>query len=130
MIHAPPKSTRTNTHVPYTTIFVSPAFGEKRRAPVRHDAEPACARRKAFWVLFRREKGLAGRRPVKVFVSIQCTRLDATCSPDREVHGERSNARSAEHTSELQSLMRLSYTVFCLIKTNTQPYRYKHKTKT
>src|SRR3546814_4542663 len=101
MIHAPPKSTRTNTHVPYTTIFVSPAFGEKRRAPVRHDAEPVCARRKAFWVLFRREKGLAGRRPVKVFVSIQCTRLDATCS------------RSEEHTSVLQSLKRTSYSFFC-----------------
>src|SRR3546814_12776814 len=53
-------------------------------------AEPACARRKAFSALFRPEKGLAGRRPVKASASIQCAPLGATHSPDRKVHGERS----------------------------------------
>src|SRR3546814_16757500 len=38
-------------------------------------AEPACARRKAFWVLFRREKGLAGRRPVNASASIERKRV-------------------------------------------------------
>src|SRR3546814_4061450 len=65
-------------------------------ARIRRDAQgigaagaaPTCARRKAFWVLFRREKDLAGRRPVKASASIQCTRIGATHGPDREVHGE------------------------------------------
>src|SRR3546814_9307752 len=46
--------------------------------------------------------------------------------PDRSPQWTRgaylAEARSAEHTSELQSLMRLSYAVFCLKKTNTRPY--------
>src|SRR3546814_7603175 len=62
-------------------------------------AEPACARRKAFSALFRPEKGLAGRRPVK-----------ASLYRSRQKH------RSEEHTSELQSIMRSSSAVFCLKK--------------
>jgi len=45
-----------------------PAFGEKRRAPVRQDAEPACVRRKRFWVLFAHKKYLAARRAVKALL--------------------------------------------------------------
>src|SRR3546814_8628465 len=39
----------------------------------------------------------------------------------------RMNRRSEEHTSELQSLMRISYAVFCLKKKNTQKQKTKHK---
>src|SRR3546814_2013019 len=40
---------------------------------------------------------------------------------DRQMQHERHRAKSEEHTSELQSLMRISYAVFCLKKTKTQP---------
>src|SRR3546814_7059321 len=70
MIRRPPRSTRTDTLFPYTTLFRS---GRRARSPARrqHDTRsprPRCAR------------------------------------------------RSEEHTSELQSLMRISYAVFCLKK--------------
>src|SRR3546814_2068787 len=48
-----------------------------------------------------------------------------------ELIGKLDRIRSEEHTSELQSLMRISYAVFCLKKKNTKIYRHtdKHKTK-
>src|SRR3546814_2081368 len=80
MIRRPPRSTRTDTLFPYTTLFRS---------------------RAAF-----RERG--GARS-----------LDAAGRPDpRREHRAlaRGPYRSEEHTSELQSLMRISYAVFCLKK--------------
>src|SRR3546814_10740186 len=46
----------------------------------------------------------------------------AACSHSRRPHG-----RSEEHTSELQSLMRISYAVFCLKKKKTQSQHTQHK---
>src|SRR3546814_16627743 len=71
MIRRPPRSTRTDTLFPYTTLFRSPAaiFGWRRNC-------------------------------------FTAARLSISCSP----------CRSEEHTSELQSLMRISYAVFCLKK--------------
>src|SRR3546814_18359018 len=79
MIRRPPRSTRTDTLFPYTTLFRSHAGARPRRPPRRlgpgrarvHEREPV-------------ERGELGR--------------------------------SEEHTSELQSLMRISYAVFCLKK--------------
>src|SRR3546814_3877299 len=48
-------------------------------------------------------------------------------APDHVVIG--SEARSEEHTSELQSLMRISYAVFCLKKKNNKKKKLKYKTK-
>src|SRR3546814_14109444 len=76
MIRRPPRSTRTDTLFPYTTLFRSPACAARRLAQVRPAARcPRNARR------------------------FPAARL-----------------RSEEHTSELQSLMRISYAVFCLKK--------------
>src|SRR3546814_4616284 len=75
MIRRPPRSTRTDTLFPYTTLFRS--------------ARRRCARRPS------------GRCPVR--------------SRARS-GGVRTRVRSEEHTSELQSLMRISYAVFCLKK--------------
>src|SRR3546814_6011707 len=75
MIRRPPRSTRTDTLFPYTTLFRSPPG----RAPAP-----------------------CGRRPRR---------------------RARQHCRSEEHTSELQSLMRISYAVFCLKK------KKKKKTK-
>src|SRR3546814_3991797 len=93
MIRRPPRSTRTDTLFPYTTLFRS----EGRSDSARADRD---ARRRA-----RRGAGAAGRR----------TR--------RRCAGEGLGFRSEEHTSELQSLMRISYAVFCLKKKN---YHNKH----
>src|SRR3546814_1494115 len=72
MIRRPPRSTRTDTLFPYTTLFRS------------------CRRRR----LYRRGLRRRARRSAR----------------------DRGGGRSEEHTSELQSLMRISYAVFCLHK--------------
>src|SRR3546814_1836473 len=94
MIRRPPRSTRTDTLFPYTTLFRS------RR------------RRIAGYSTGRR--GLPGRR-LQEFDLAQCS--SRTTRPGRLAHRL---GRSEEHTSELQSLMRTSYAVFCLKKKTTQ----------
>src|SRR3546814_5687554 len=81
MIRRPPRSTRTDTLFPYTTLFRSPRCGRGR-----------CRDRAGH-------RGHAARRRMR--------RSRARCR------------RSEEHTSELQSLMRISYAVFCLKKKKT-----------
>src|SRR3546814_8204360 len=85
MIRRPPRSTRTDTLFPYTTLFRSP------------DPPPPCRPRL-------RVPHFPGPRP-------------RTIPPVRR---EAPNQRSEEHTSELQSLMRISYAVFCLKKKKQQ----------
>src|SRR3546814_10467831 len=98
MIRRPPKSTRTDTLFPYTTLFRSQEGREHQqrrdqRAQRRHlgPRQPCIAR--------------AGQRPRR-------RRERQHMSRERESPTE----RSEEHTSELQSLMRISYAVFCLKK--------------
>src|SRR3546814_3120862 len=105
MIRRPPRSTRTDTLFPYTTLFRSDRQGLGTR-PVRLlldadlDAAQLCrpARTGA------RRDGVSRRagRP-------------SEDGPDGKGDGP-NPARSEEHTSELQSLMRNSYAVFCLKK--------------
>src|SRR3546814_9900657 len=79
MIRRPPRSTRTDTLFPYTTLFRSHmAFNGSTHVP------------EGEMIKLLERKGLA--------------------------FGADTNARSEEHTSELQSLMRTSYAVFCLKK--------------
>src|SRR3546814_2464939 len=93
MIRRPPRSTRTDTLFPYTTLFRS-------RLPdliivgdiARIDRRAGCAHRGAELVGERFDERL------EILARLQ---------------------RSEEHTSELQSLMRISYAVFCLKKKNT-----------
>src|SRR3546814_9958590 len=98
MIRRPPRSTRTDTLFPYTTLFRSVVAFELRRAksPV-----PAGEGRERHHFPF----GIAHVPLVEVF------RRDAGI--DRALY---EHLRSEEHTSELQSLMRTSYAVFCLKK--------------
>src|SRR3546814_8971654 len=100
MIRLPPRSTRTDTLFPYTTLF---------RSYCRHagllDRPPSISQRPAR---HRVAEGFAG--------------------PDLYDQGRDDAARhegavrSEEHTSELQSLMRISYAVFCLKKKRTTHY--------
>src|SRR3546814_5968536 len=78
MIRRPPRSTRTDTLFPYTTLFRSPLARRLRARLIDPDPAPRLA--------------VGGRAAAR---------------------GAR---RSEEHTSELQSLMRISYAVFCLKK--------------
>src|SRR3546814_6787102 len=97
MIRRPPRSTRTDTLFPYTTLF-------------------------------RSRDGLAPHRP--------CARqhIAGHIDPPRAAEGQgcalgrrhRPCGRSEEHTSELQSLMRISYAVFCLKKKTNNKKKNTH----
>src|SRR3546814_1292406 len=94
MIRRPPRSTRTDTLFPYTTLFrsiIALRGGDELMAAVF------------------RKCPMAAARDVK---------------DRRKGEDEREQQRSEEHTSELQSLMRISYAVFCLKKkkTNTKQH--------
>src|SRR3546814_3811391 len=94
MIRRPPRSTRTDTLVPYTTLFRSPIVAKTADAIVLE-------------VERLRSRSIASR-----YMSIT-----GKLRADVEKIGA-SVERSAEHTSELQSLMRISSAVFCLKKKN------------
>src|SRR3546814_9616326 len=111
MIRRPPRSTRTDTLFPYTTLFRSGCdVGEAEiGGQVDHLQAP---RQRGDDVL-----GSAVRQAAE-------HRVDAV--PIGVVHLH----RSEEHTSELQSLMRISYAVFCLKKnTNRQTQTREHNQK-
>src|SRR3546814_9720725 len=117
MIRRPPRSTRTDTLFPYTTLFRS------------------CWRRRA-----QRQAGLLTaaiqQHPARARSEPERTRpqrVEQTCQqpgcssslPNKQSKSH--HLRSEEHTSELQSLMRISYAVFCLkkkYKTTTTPYSH------
>src|SRR3546814_10805131 len=94
MIRRPPRSTRTDTLFPYTTLFRSydPLWAHARRLPRKMGT--ACRLSHGRTKLCGKTAG-AGKR-------------------------NRARHRSEEHTSELQSLMRISYAVFCLKQTKTE----------
>src|SRR3546814_8334576 len=96
MIRRPPRSTRTDTLFPYTTLFRSAHHAHLgRRDALPGDGESRHRREG-------RSAGRTRRRP----------RNRAAAQRQLEV----AQLRSEEHTSELQSLMRISYAVFCLKK--------------
>src|SRR3546814_7926940 len=95
MIRRPPRSTRTDTPFPYTTLFRS-----RRDDPNRADR---------LWPRRARVPRAADRRGRGARSG--CDRFIARRGDRARLAG-----RSEEHTSELQSLMRISYAVFCLKK--------------
>src|SRR3546814_6967062 len=99
MIRRPPRSTRTYTLFPYTTLFRSPHTAGFLVEPIQGEG----GIRPASEAFMRGLRDLADE-------------LDLILVLD-EVQ------RSEEHTSELQSLMRISYAVFCLKKKKTQQQR-------
>src|SRR3546814_9852417 len=130
MIRRPPRSTRTDTLFPYTTLFRSLAQGRQRLQGGRvgvHRAEAGG-----------RNTG-GGGNAVGHGAIIAPDRHGGNPAMPRSAPpairqsraGPRCAARSEEHTSELQSLMRISYAVFCLKKTNrtdkSQPQLTKHQ---
>src|SRR3546814_5516754 len=114
MIRRPPRSTRTDTLFPYTTLFRSPGGRgtPTRRVTIgRHGPEwqPDSARKEAADILRQRRLGL------DPFEERRCQRVaedvhKANLAAERVAF----TRRSAEHTSELPSLLRTSSAAFCL----------------
>src|SRR3546814_3192116 len=103
MIRRPPRSTRTDTLFPYTTLF-------------RSQDDPAPAPRPVTALVGGNVVAIDGGAPITdATVLIEGDRI-AEVGPSASVTVP---ARSEEHTSELQSLMRISYAVFCLKKKKT-----------
>src|SRR3546814_5147782 len=97
MIRRPPRSTRTDTLFPYTTLFRSVL---KRRVGQDH-----CGN----WLLCARADRIRLKLQIRVLSSVE---ICGCIAPQPLAL----RFRSEEHTSELQSLMRISYAVFCLKK--------------
>src|SRR3546814_8066811 len=116
MIRRPPRSTRTDTLFPYTTLFRSSRLRAGASTAAGSPPSPCSPWRS-------RCSPKRGRsRPPDPFVDEETTHgqhpyRPAPGPPTRAVL--RRPSRSEEHTSELQSLMRTSYAVFCLKKKNT-----------
>src|SRR3546814_8567541 len=116
MIRRPPRSSRTDTLFPYTTLV---------RSPVRH-RDPV-------------HRGRLVRRDVEhpdPEAQPELRRSDPASPQLPHGRGERGTgvraglARSEEHTSELQSLMRISYAVFCLKKKKHMTHTPHHNVNT
>src|SRR3546814_3442087 len=99
MIRRPPRSTRTDTLFPYTTLFRSTLF---------------VVASKTFTTL----ETMTNARSARAWLVAALG--EAAVAPSERRHCA---VRSEEHTSELQSLMRISYAVFCLKKKKS---KYKH----
>src|SRR3546814_5274540 len=113
MIRRPPRSTRTDTLFPYTTLFRSPGHAPSLFLPTTTTG--------SFTIY-----------PTPIMQPFSGELLLHSCfftpfsrSPWQEVPPD-PNARSEEHTSELQSLMRISYAVFCLKKKTNNRRKNKH----
>src|SRR3546814_2966569 len=106
MIRRPPRSTRTDTCFPYTTLFRS----DVDRTPDLGRIDCGGAR-KIQWP----HADLESRTP-RLVDQVFVKRAMAIFQHAIEGEPPRVRKRSEEHTSELQSLMRISYAVFCLTK--------------
>src|SRR3546814_10848225 len=128
MIRRPPRSTRTDTLFPYTTLFRSQRRRSLRAAeaqghhPVRRPllrhvgGQPP--RPAAF---LRRGRARDGHM---LWPADDDAAVGRQCRRGRERRVRPRIHRSEEHTSELQSLMRISYAVFCLKKKNKQSDKF------
>src|SRR3546814_8808815 len=106
MIRRPPISTRTDTLFPYTTLFRSDHYARRRVASIM-DVRHRTVRQADVHDV---EARGAGRRH------------------RGSGQHQRDQARSEEHTSELQSLMRISYAVFCLTKKKKEQHERRSQT--
>src|SRR3546814_5497814 len=110
MLPRPPRSTRPDTLFPYPTLFRSRLAGHPRRAYSAHTHEPKRTKRAG-------SMPLPGRAPrSRTHLPSRLADRPRPCPVAARLHRLQRHVRSEEHTSELQSLMRISYAVFCLKK--------------
>src|SRR3546814_1719599 len=115
MIRRPPRSTRTDTLFPYTTLF---------RSPARHNIR-AAAKQSQHVILeeiIQRGTQLPPGGDGTLIGLVSAFYIGAQSK-------QKFVLRSEEHTSELQSLMRISYAVFCLNKKTTKQAQMSHEQK-
>src|SRR3546814_7174194 len=103
MIRRPPRSTRTDTPFPYTTLFRSAICRRSIRKNFAHGCFPTIQK------ISNPQWGLQSNTGYVVRKDSRRPLFTSRCRSAVE-------SRSEEHTSELQSLMRISYAVFCLKK--------------
>src|SRR3546814_11256099 len=109
MIRRPPRSTRTDTLFPYTTLFRShQLLGEN------HDQDCGA-----------NDEADRGDRELRLPVELVKASFPPVPAQAERRQRKGQKHRSEEHTSELQSLMRISYAVFCLKKKNKKHTDYK-----
>src|SRR3546814_1994261 len=125
MIRRPPRSTRTDTLFPYTTLFRSVTqprqslrliLGDQRVDQLVHLPLDDLGQ-----AVERQVDPVVGHAPLREIIGADA--FGAVARPDHRLARRRLGAvdlfaRSEEHTSELQSLMRISYAVFCLKQKN------------
>src|SRR3546814_9112816 len=130
MIRRPPRSTRTDTLFPYTTLFRS---SDEQKALLQDICSRALAGFKALSVMLTPVLPVLTEKVARelfdqgaLFQWADAAKLPQRIAPFKHLM----QRRSEEHTSELQSLMRISYAVFCLTtKNNTNPNAQTHNHK-
>src|SRR3546814_1409214 len=125
MIRRPPRSTRTDTLLPYTTLFrslerkrrrvnvVISAVGQRRGEIDDREADQRARRGHFANALFHR-RDIFARHVAALHLVDELDARAALARLDGDLDPPELAGRSEEHTSELQSLMRISYAVFCL----------------
>src|SRR3546814_1373217 len=144
MIRRPPRSTRAGKLLPFTTLFRALAASRSQDGRVEsHRCDPSLCRKSVDAGPLRTnpglrdgnspDRGLRGRR-LKGLVVLQNFKTGQAewkggpvYDPETGKGAAKETLRSEEHTSELQSLMRISYAVFCLKKKNKNKTNIQHK---
>src|SRR3546814_4246309 len=126
MIRRPPRSTRTDTLFPYTTLFRSACAYRARDVATRRRS---AARAPHAWPQVPKDARFAWKQSSWLPTGSPVDHQRVQMSPPKMVDfdGMCHLPRSEEHTSELQSLMRISYAVFCLKKKKQQQKRHQNK---
>src|SRR3546814_4923378 len=114
MIRRPPRSTRTDTLFPYPTLFRS----FRSPAELHPHRQPGGQLRRVLAEFDLRQVAQARG----VFADQRVVRGETWLAADHAHLAGEHSSRSEEHTSELQSLMRISYAVFCLKKKTNIKY--------
>src|SRR3546814_4481939 len=120
MMRRPPRSNRTDTLFPYTTLFRSDHVGHRRAVAAGVAAAALAAAGEP------RRRGLHPRRLQGARRRLLHGRRAAPAAAGPARLRPLAAGRSEEHTSELQSLMRISYAVFCLKKKNKIQQAHTH----
>src|SRR3546814_1834136 len=117
MIRRPPRSTRTDTLFPYTTLFRSPARVNVSHIQINIPADASEAQRSEALA---KAQDIAKRAQADAAAFAELAQNESQDAGTAKEGGKlgwiTKGSRSEEHTSELQSLMRISYAVFCLKK--------------
>src|SRR3546814_608209 len=116
MIRQPPRSTRTDTLFPYTTLFRSSGGRGRRFESSLPDQ----------FLAYCRFCTVSSCKSAHNILNSSYAAMVFPLSIAASVPSSLTRTRSEEHTSELQSLMRISYAVFCLKKNNNNIFNIKH----